>query len=485
MTIETLLKQAEGKTLEFKRDLSSPKNLLKTLVAFANTAGGKVIIGVEDKNRSPVGVAHPLDEEERLCSLIADAIEPRLVPNVEIMTVEDKTLLMVDVFLSNSRPHYLKAEGSETGVYVRLGSTNRQADPELIAELRRSVEGVAFDELPMPGLTIEDLDLAALKALFHGNHDLGEKELLTLRLLKKEQGRLVPTKGAILICGRERILHFPDAWIQCGRFTGHDKARIFDHIDLHDHLPQAVESIMLFLKKHAMRGADFSEVRRRDVWSIPLGILREVVINALVHADYSQRGAPIRVAFFDDRIEIENPGILPPGMTIQDMRRGVSKIRNHVIARVFRELNLIEQWGSGIPRILREAEKLGLPDLQMEELGMRMRVTVFLTEQINIQPAAPQVAGEVTGEVAGEVAGEVRRLLAVMSGDMKRKEIQAALGLKHEDHFREAYLIPGLKAGLIEMTIPDKPRSSNQRYRITALGKETLKKGGKDKKGDR
>ncbi|MEZ4552142.1 MAG: ATP-binding protein, partial [Desulfobacterales bacterium] len=153
-------------------------------------------------------------------------------------------------------------------------------------------------------------------------------------------------------------------------------------------------------------------------------------------------------------------------MTIQDMRRGVSKIRNHVIARVFRELNLIEQWGSGIPRILREAKKLGLPDLQMEELGMRMRVTVFLTEQINIQPAAP------------EVTGEVRRLLAVMSGDMKRKEIQAALGLKHEDHFREAYLIPGLRAGLIEMTIPDKPRSSNQRYRITALGKETLKKGG-------
>ena len=139
MTIETLLKQAEGKTLEFKRDLSSPKNLLKTLVAFANTAGGKVIIGVEDKNRSPVGVAHPLDEEERLCSLIADAIEPRLVPNVEIMTVEDKTLLMVDVFLSNSRPHYLKAEGVETGVYVRLGSTNRQADPELTGELRRSV----------------------------------------------------------------------------------------------------------------------------------------------------------------------------------------------------------------------------------------------------------------------------------------------------------------------------------------------------------
>jgi predicted HTH transcriptional regulator len=91
MTIETLLKQPEGKTLDFKRDLSSPKGLMKTLVAFANTAGGKVIIGVDDKSRSPVGVIHPLDEEERLCSLIADAISPRLVPNVEMVTVDNST----------------------------------------------------------------------------------------------------------------------------------------------------------------------------------------------------------------------------------------------------------------------------------------------------------------------------------------------------------------------------------------------------------
>lgn len=360
MKKDNLLARMEGKTLEFKRDLSSPRNLLKTLVAFANTAGGKLIIGVDD-GRSLVGVTDPLDDEERLCNLIADTISPRLVPNVEIVTVEDKTLLVVEVFLSGSRPHWLKAQGLERGVYVRLGSTNRQADGELVAELRRSVEGVAFDEMPLADLNIGDLDLSALKSLFYGTHELDEKGLMTLRLVKQDQGRLVPTQGAVLLCGKERALHFPDAWVQCGRFMGGDKARIFDHIDIHDHMPQAVDSIMLFLKKHAMRGADFSEVRRKDIWSIPLGILREVVINALVHSDYSQRGAPIRVAFFDERIEIENPGILLPGMTIEDMCRGVSKIRNHVIARVFRELNLIEQWGSGIPRILREAEELGLP----------------------------------------------------------------------------------------------------------------------------
>ncbi len=149
MIIADLLKSEESKTLEFKRNLSSPRSLLITLVAFANTAGGLIIIGVADATHEPVGVDNPLDEEERLCNLIADSISPRLVPNVELTTVEGKTLLVVEVFLSSSRPHYLCSEGPEKGVYVRLGSTNRQADRELIAELRRSVEGVSFDELPI------------------------------------------------------------------------------------------------------------------------------------------------------------------------------------------------------------------------------------------------------------------------------------------------------------------------------------------------
>jgi ATP-dependent DNA helicase RecG len=94
VTVEDLLHGEEGKTLEFKRDLSSPKKLLKTLVAFANTAGGTVIVGVDDTTRHPLGLEQPLDEEERLCSLIADSISPRLVPDVEMITVEGKTLLV-------------------------------------------------------------------------------------------------------------------------------------------------------------------------------------------------------------------------------------------------------------------------------------------------------------------------------------------------------------------------------------------------------
>ncbi|HML26329.1 MAG TPA: putative DNA binding domain-containing protein, partial [Methanomethylovorans sp.] len=125
---------------EFKRDISSPKNIIKTLVAFANTAGGRLLIGVEDVTKNIIGVQDPLDEEERLCSIIADHIAPRLVPDVELMTVESKTLLVVEVYPSGSRPHWVKSEGHLDGVYVRLGSTNRKADRELSLSFREVLQ---------------------------------------------------------------------------------------------------------------------------------------------------------------------------------------------------------------------------------------------------------------------------------------------------------------------------------------------------------
>ncbi len=475
--MEDLLALPEGKTLEFKRDLSSPKNLLKTLVAFANTAGGRAIIGVDDQTKQAIGIFSPLDEEERLGNLIADSISPRLVPNIEMITIDDCTLLIVEVYLSNSRPHFLRSEGAENGVYVRLGSSNRQADRELIGELRRSSQGISFDEMPMPDLAESDLDLDAAQKCFCDRRELNQQGLLTLRLLCQDQGKLVPTKGAMILFGKNREFHLPDAWVQCGRFVGQDKAAIFDHIELYDSLPQMVDSIMLFLKKHAMRGADFSEIRRRDVWSIPLGILREAVINALVHTDYSQRGAPIRVAFFDDRIDIENPGILLPGMTIEDMKQGISKIRNPVIARVFRELELIEQWGSGVRRIFHEAEVLGLPAPQIVELGLRIRVTIFLAEHVAVSRTKTQV--DVVGLESGlesRLESETSKgvLLALLRQPLQRAEVARALGHEGVSGAINRSIKELLGKQLIEYTIPDKPNSRLQKYRLTARGNALL-----------
>lgn len=147
-------------------------------------------------------------------------------------------------------------------------------------------------------------------------------------------------------------------------------------------------------------------------------------------------------------------------MTIEDMCRGVSKIRNHVIARVFRELNLIEQWGSGIPRILREAQELGLPDLQITEIGMRVRVTVFLSERITIPKATEQVTEQVT-----------RILDCLSDAPLGAREIMKMLGLRHRPTFLYDYFQPALNASLVEMTHPESPKSPTQKYRLTAKGK--------------
>ena len=97
-----------------------------------------------------------------------------------------------------------------------------------------------------------------------------------------------------------------------------------------------------------------------------------------MHADYAQRGAPIRIALFDDRLEIENPGLLPFGLTIDDLARGVSKLRNRVMGRVFRELGFVEQWGSGAQRMMAACRESGLPPPRWEEIGTRLRVTLRL-----------------------------------------------------------------------------------------------------------
>ncbi len=170
MDLLSLLRRPEGKTLEFKRDLSSLRGALKTVVAFANTSGGVLLVGVEDETRHVRGVAEPLDVEERLANLISDHVTPRLLPELEIIPWRGTHVVAVEVFPSPSRPHYLTRDGLDGGVYVRVGSTNRRADPELVEELRRYARGEAYDEAPMPDLDAgaSDRPTAAHRGGLHG-----------------------------------------------------------------------------------------------------------------------------------------------------------------------------------------------------------------------------------------------------------------------------------------------------------------------------
>jgi predicted HTH transcriptional regulator len=380
MDITTLLQSQEGKTLEFKQDLSSHEGVLRTLVAFANTAGGTLVIGVEDKTKNVLGIDEPLGMEERIANIISDGISPRLVPNIEISPWRKTYLIVIEVYPGNNRPHYLKSKGLEKGAYIRIGSTNRLADSVMISELQRITRSESYDEQPMIELSSEEMDFKAASELFSEYRKLKKSDLVTLKLITKYQGRNVPTIGGLILFGKNREKYFPDAWIQAGRFKGNDKQEIMDSQEIHSYPVIAVSEAVNFVQKHLMQAVEISGVRRSEKWSVPIVAIREAIINAVAHADYAQRGSPIRIAIFRDRIEIENPGLIPFNLTFEDLYRGISKLRNPVIGRVFHELKLIERWGSGIRRMMEACLNAGLEQPLLEEIGTHFRATIY-TEQ--------------------------------------------------------------------------------------------------------
>jgi predicted HTH transcriptional regulator len=230
-------------------------------------------------------------------------------------------------------------------------------------------------------LDSEAVDFGAASQCFAERRVLRRQDLTTLGLVRRRQGRIVPTAGGILLFARERLARFPDAYLQVGRFASTDRADLADRAELTAYLVLAIEQAVGFVERNTRLGMTVGRLRRRDLPTVPPAALREALVNAVVHADYAQRGAPIRVAVFDDRVEVENPGILLPGLTIGELRDGVSRVRNRVIARVFKELGLIEQWGTGVQRMIAACTGAGLPAPEFAELGFRFRVTIA-TERV-------------------------------------------------------------------------------------------------------
>ena len=274
MDLIATLKRPEGKTLEFKRDLSSPRGIVRTVVAFANTAGGVLLIGVEDKTGFVRGVADVLAAEERLANILADTVTPQVMPDIEVLPWRDVYVIAAEVFPSPRRPHRVRAEGAN-GVYVRVGSTNRRADPPLVDEMRRFANRQAYDEEPLPQLRSEAVDFRAASEWFAPKRKLRRSDLDTLRLVARDQARKVPTVGGILLFGSEKERHFPDAWIQAGRFRGENRVHIADQRDIRGHAPALVERATAFVVEHLSCGAHIEGTRREDRWNVPPVAVRE------------------------------------------------------------------------------------------------------------------------------------------------------------------------------------------------------------------
>ena len=294
-------------------------------------------------------------------------------------------------------------------------------------------------------------------------------ELLThLNLLHKG----LPTNAAVLLFGRQPQRFLITSEVKCAHFHGVEVAKpipsyqvykgtVFDLVD------QAVDFVLSKINLWVGTRQAGSQVPVE--YEIPREVVTEAIVNAVAHRDYTSNGS-VQVMLFADRLEIWNPGALPPSLTLETLRQPHGSMpANPLLAEPMYLTRYIERMGTGIRDMIQKCREAGLPE---PEFAVSDGFTVRIRRKAG--EATGEATGEVTGEATGEVTGEVIRLLHVLIGEMKRAELQESLQLRHEDYFREAYLVPALKTGLIEMTIPDKPRSGNQKYRITPKGRQVL-----------
>jgi predicted HTH transcriptional regulator len=356
-------------------------------------------------------------------------------------------------------------EGKEHGVYIRLGSSTRQAGTEFIEEMKRQHTNKSFDQLPCPPHGMEILDIQFIQEVFKGTgRKIHEQQLVSLGILTPFAGKNVVTHGGLICFGKPEIRQtiLPDARVSCARFRDTNKTHFIDQLDLEGSIIEVIDQVSAFIRRNTRLYPKIAGMKRKDIPAYPVFAIREILVNSVAHCDYSLTGMHVMVAIFSDRLEIQNPGLLPFGMTINHLKAGVSRIRNRVVARVFKELGLMEEWGSGYKRVVDFCEENGYPIPEWQEIGPAFRVTIY-----------PHPEAE---EVTPPVTPPVEKLLSVCKKAIGRHDLQEELGIKDKKHFRESYLKHALEQKFLEMTIPDKPNSPLQKYRLSKLGRQWIEK---------
>ncbi|MEA1972263.1 MAG: putative DNA binding domain-containing protein [Candidatus Cloacimonadota bacterium] len=361
-----LIKKGESKTLEFKEKLPENEKIAKTIISFSNTSGGKLVIGINDRNKIVgLGDIDIFDIQDKIISIIYDSCYPNILPEIYTINVESKLLLIIEVNRGNLLPYYLKKEGKNYGTYLRIGSSNRKASLDNIMELERNRRNISFDEEINYGIEFETLDITGIISRFKKfGKTLDTNKLLNLKLIKKERGKLFPSNALLILLGK-----FENCLIKCSRFKGETMEIFLDKKEYDGNIFDQLEKAETFIKSHINLRGEIKGLQRTDTYEIPIEAIREALINALIHRDYVNMGRDIKVGIYDDIINIVSPGNLPNSLTENELDKGRSEIRNKTIARIFKELAYIEQWGSGIKRIKLSCLKVNLKEPLIREIG--------------------------------------------------------------------------------------------------------------------
>jgi ATP-dependent DNA helicase RecG len=381
-TLRKLIENGETITVELKVAVPRPGEIAERLCGLANAQGGFIIIGIEDTTLKIIGVpASRMAMTKDVILRAARQIEPVLLldpTEPEVYLLNGKQVVVAAV------PPNRGAIYQASGVFwVRRGTYTVPLSVSEIMELAHDRGLLSWETQVARRATMEDIDVERVKDYLSqrsmlsqqsGRFEDLERVLLGMGCATTaSNGEIVPTNAGILFFGSDPQQFILQSEVVCVFFR--DELGVGGYIDrkiVRGTIRDLIDGAETFLNKYVAVGAKIVGWKRIDLPEYPFEALREAVVNAVIHRDYSKTGESIRVFYYTDRVEIHSPGLLLPGITVEQMEQGKvrSKLRNSVLAGLLRDIpGYMERIGSGIRLMLNETKRMGLPTPQFQEMG--------------------------------------------------------------------------------------------------------------------
>lgn len=461
--------KAEEQTVELKAaHTDCPKKLYDTLSSFSNQdSGGVIIFGIdENAGYEVVGVYNPQDLQKKVTEQCLQ-MEPVVRAVFTLADYNGKTVCAAEIpaIDISERPCYYRGAGRTKGSYIRVGDADLPMTDYELYSFEAFRKHLHDDERPVERADINLLDknkvdayIAGMRVDRPGFSRLPEKQALELLNITRDN---VPTLAAVLNFGIYPQGFFPQLCItaivvpgtQIGD-TDNDSARFVDNKRIDGTIPEMVEEALNFCRRNMKTRTIISRetAKRTDITEYPIDALREAILNAVMHRDYSihTEGTPVQIDFFSDRVEIHSPGGLYGRMSIEQLGIAKPDLRNPALAVMAETLTSAEHRYSGIPTMRNAMKEYGLPEPVFENRRNEFVVTFY--------------NGGKNQNTDIESDDEAERLIAFCTVPRSRQEIADFLGVKTTFYAMQQYVSPLILDGRLKMTIPDKPKSKNQRY---------------------
>lgn len=379
--IKKIIQNGENSYIEFKEEEIKAKELAEEIVAFSNSEGGMILIGVDDEG-SIKGVKDD-KIEETVMNICRNNCIPHIIPLYESIEVEGKRIAVITVPKGLNKPYYT----ADHKYYIRVGTTKRIASKEELLRLFEASGSLHFDISPVEGTSIKDLNIDIIRDYFmkYNTFDLFEEPkesveriLVNADILKEADGRKLCTVGGLLVFGKNPEKYLPQNGVSFAHFKGNEITdELIDKKIITGRIQDIAEQLMVVIKNNMLIPSVINGLKREDKEEYPMVVMREAIVNSLVHRNYSISGSKIRVLMYDDRIEFRSPGRLPNTVTIEKMKIGVSYARNPFLVKYMENMRYIDQLGRGIPMILKKMKEAGAKEPLLMEQGEEFVLTIY------------------------------------------------------------------------------------------------------------